>query len=735
MSSGPSARWPGSAAGRWAATMAAFALFRPGRGNVLRAALVESRAAAADVASRGHATGQFADFLARRGASFYREVFVAAGGRRIGTRGAGRALGPRLGRRGDATSTFAPLRALRWKRPGGDGGRGRVAWPRSGPRRPPAAGRGSSRASARGRRSGRRDRRRGRRPWADAGPDAPRATERLHALALALLDRHGVLTREAVMAEGDRRRVCRRLPGSPGTRGGGPDSARLLRRRAGRGPVRPRGAIDRLRAARDPERRAAARRPARGGRPGPAVRRRARLAASRRRRPSPVPAGRRRVRRPCRRGGRPLRGARAARASRPSRPPTTRSARRWRSARSAASSATVACVSSSSPASTARRSGRAPVAGAPRRGRFRAGLPGHGPAAAPIGALKTGSTSGGRGCTGGAGRRRNSGCSFASEGARSPTGRSAPSPGRGEEDAKDDPRGCDRRVHARVAGATGRGRPPMQTVSGTGRGWSRSPGRRRPAAAITVTNNTDKVDADTSSVEALQSNPGPDGISLREAIEATNNDPGSYAIAFSPTLSGTTITLGQYLPPLTGGGVSIEGDIDGDGTPDVTLVTTLQEEWSRAIQIASSGNRLHGLTLQGLRRRRVDRPVHGRPRGCAADPPDAGRQRDQRSRDPRDPYGRRHVPLAREPRLWPANAGPVPDLHHLREHDHHRQHDRDDPGARRRDQHADLEQRRPHRGRHGDRQHDPDRWRRRHRTGAGRERRRRRDAGPDLRGR
>ena len=115
-----------------------------------------------------------------------------------------------------------------------------------------------------------------------------------------------------------------------------------------------------------------------------------------------------------------------------------------------------------------------------------------------------------------------------------------------------------------------------------------------PGTAITVTNSTDKVDADTSSVEALQSNPGPDGISLREAIEATNNDPGSYAITFSSALSGTTITLGQYLPPLTGGGVSIEGDINGDGTPDVTLVTTLQEEWSRAIQIASSGNRCTG---------------------------------------------------------------------------------------------------------------------------------------------
>lgn len=142
--------------------------------------------------------------------------------------------------------------------------------------------------------------------------------------------------------------------------------------------------------------------------------------------------------------------------------------------------------------------------------------------------------------------------------------------------------------------------PPLQTVSGT---WSwvvtESSTQAAAPAAITVTNNTNIVDADTSSLEALRSNPGPDGISLREAIEVSNNDPGSYAIAFSAALSGTTITLGD-LPPLTGGGVSIEGDIDGDGAADVTLVTTLQEEWSRAIQIASSGNRLHGLTLKGF---------------------------------------------------------------------------------------------------------------------------------------
>ncbi|MEA2612853.1 MAG: ATP-dependent helicase Lhr and Lhr-like helicase, partial [Chloroflexota bacterium] len=77
--------------------------------------------------------------------------------------------------------TFAPLRALRWKRPtGGNGARhprpGRLT--SLGP--PEAAGR-----------------------WSLVEPATDlTATERLHAQALALLERHGVLTREAVAGEG-----------------------------------------------------------------------------------------------------------------------------------------------------------------------------------------------------------------------------------------------------------------------------------------------------------------------------------------------------------------------------------------------------------------------------------------------------------------------------------------------------------------------------------------------------
>ncbi|MGA3205840.1 MAG: hypothetical protein ABSF12_25380, partial [Bryobacteraceae bacterium] len=45
---------------------------------------------------------------------------------------------------------------------------------------------------------------------------------------------------------------------------------------------------------------------------------------------------------------------------------------------------------------------------------------------------------------------------------------------------------------------------------------------------ITVSNATVAINGDTSSVAALVANPGPDGISIQEAIMATNNDPGTW---------------------------------------------------------------------------------------------------------------------------------------------------------------------------------------------------------------
>src|SRR5205809_828557 len=61
--------------------------------------------------------------------------------------------------------------------------------------------------------------------------------------------------------------------------------------------------------------------------------------------------------------------------------------------------------------------------------------------------------------------------------------------------------------------------------------------------AITVTNATVAINGDTSSVKALVANPGADGISLQEAIMATNNDPGTWVIQFAPVLKGSTIVV------------------------------------------------------------------------------------------------------------------------------------------------------------------------------------------------
>jgi ATP-dependent Lhr-like helicase len=118
--------------------------------------------------------------LANRGASFYRELFAAAGG------GTDRQVLDALWDlvwAGEVTNdTFAPLRALRWKRTSG-----------SGMRRPIRPGRltalGPPEAAGR---------------WSLVSTNSETATQttRLHAICLALLERHGVLTREAVAAEG-----------------------------------------------------------------------------------------------------------------------------------------------------------------------------------------------------------------------------------------------------------------------------------------------------------------------------------------------------------------------------------------------------------------------------------------------------------------------------------------------------------------------------------------------------
>ena len=153
-------------------------LYRPGRELLRPGGLpdgVERPAAEIHDRIRAH--------LQRRGASFYRELSRRAGGGRIG----------RCSTRCGTSSGRERSRTTRSRRSARCAGSVR----REGP---PAATRPAdlARAARGGRSLVAGEPARGRAPGRGAGGDA---TERIHALALALLERHGVVTREAVASE------------------------------------------------------------------------------------------------------------------------------------------------------------------------------------------------------------------------------------------------------------------------------------------------------------------------------------------------------------------------------------------------------------------------------------------------------------------------------------------------------------------------------------------------------
>ncbi|MGH2406627.1 MAG: DEAD/DEAH box helicase [Candidatus Limnocylindrales bacterium] len=168
------------------------ALFRPDRLALLLPA--SPAQAAADDGANEWLGDAVREHLARRGASFYRDLLAA------GVVAARQAERPAPTQRelldtlwslvwaGAITNdTFVPLRALRWKRPGRDAARPRPGTGRLGP--PEAAGRWSLVADAVA--------------TAEALAGRVRAlTERRNALAQRLLERQGIVTRDGVAAEG-----------------------------------------------------------------------------------------------------------------------------------------------------------------------------------------------------------------------------------------------------------------------------------------------------------------------------------------------------------------------------------------------------------------------------------------------------------------------------------------------------------------------------------------------------
>jgi len=92
---------------------------------------------------------------------------------------------------------------------------------------------------------------------------------------------------------------------------------------------------------------------------------------------------------------------------------------------------------------------------------------------------------------------------------------------------------------------------------------------------LVVATNDDAVNGDTSSPCALIANPGPDGISLREAVAAANNasGAGTITITFAPALAGQTITPspGSCCYIIGRDSVAIVGLIGSNGQPTVTV--------------------------------------------------------------------------------------------------------------------------------------------------------------------
>lgn len=126
---------------------------------------------------------------------------------------------------------------------------------------------------------------------------------------------------------------------------------------------------------------------------------------------------------------------------------------------------------------------------------------------------------------------------------------------------------------------------------------------------IIVTDLSDTVDGDTTSVYTLLANPGGSGISLREAIIAANatpnrNDNGAitadrvnFAFATPAVGGGWTITLSNALPAITDG-LDIDATALGAGQPVVRLDG--QGTVTQGLTISASDSTVRGLVIGGF---------------------------------------------------------------------------------------------------------------------------------------
>jgi CSLREA domain-containing protein len=125
--------------------------------------------------------------------------------------------------------------------------------------------------------------------------------------------------------------------------------------------------------------------------------------------------------------------------------------------------------------------------------------------------------------------------------------------------------------------------------------WAQGP------TVVTVDTTSVKVDGITSTVSALldidNGGPGPDGkISFTEALAAVNNTGPGHTINFNLP-HGSTISFNSSLD-LFVANTTIEGDVDGNGTPDVMLL--YPADGFITLRIWSDNNIIRNLVIKGL---------------------------------------------------------------------------------------------------------------------------------------
>lgn len=123
---------------------------------------------------------------------------------------------------------------------------------------------------------------------------------------------------------------------------------------------------------------------------------------------------------------------------------------------------------------------------------------------------------------------------------------------------------------------------------------------------ILVTNASEEINGDTSSPAALKVNPGPDGISLSEAMQAAEATVGYETITFNAPLLGSVIHISGSLPFITRGNLVIDGNIDGDVSPDITIDGTGAAGFNGFDINGASNVVIKGLTIQNYKKHGVN---------------------------------------------------------------------------------------------------------------------------------